>query len=463
MTGEVLKQKAATSPLVNKYARRLQMLEEARKVSGVKEMKAYDKYYAAQLFENISKGNLYEAYSQVSGVANFKRDALNVTSIAIQNTVLPEIVSVQAMTSGVELLPILQFKYGTSKGAVVAGDLIIDSTGDGKTDANYDSNLVEGQPIATGTTVFLIPFTPVTPGTVVIKGTTTVTDENVTPVGGVATLSDGTTVEYATGKVTFSNATAEDKTISFEYGNEVVPNYLYPELDGHNIQQVGDVTLSIDPVIVEAKEHKIRAAFALTAGYRINKEYGVNMPMVLEAQIANEMNKEKERKVFQDIFAKANGGNAVVWSATARPGVSDAEHAESLQIVINLAATEIYNRTGGNLIGNVVVGGANVAAYLQKCKNFVAYDAPANGGSYLAGKLGTMNVYVTPALAANDFFIGAIGNDYWQAGYIIGDYMPITKTGAVTLADFTTQEGFVSIYGNKMVNANLYIRGRITV
>ena len=40
--------------------------------------------------------------------------------------------------------------------------------------------------------------------------------------------------------------------------------------------------------------------------------------------------------------------------------------------------------------------------------------------------------------------------------------MPITYTNPVTLADFTTQAGWVSIYGKKMVNAKLYIRGRIT-
>ena len=81
----------------------------------------------------------------------------------------------------------------------------------------------------------------------------------------------------------------------------------------------------------------------------------------------------------------------------------------------------------------------------------------------MAGKLGTLTVYQTPALGANAFFLGGIGKDFWQSGYVVGDYMPITFTNPVTLADFTTQSGWVSIYGNKMVNANLYVRGRITV
>jgi len=460
MTREMLNKQVAESPLVEKYDRRIKMLESARKVSGTPAMKAYDKYYAARLFENINKGNLYEGYTQGNFVgANFKKDAFNIVSLAIQNTILPEIVSAQAMSTAAELLPILEFKYGTDKGATKAGDVALAADGRGKTDPLYDGPNVEGTIIPTGVTTYLVPFTPITAGTVKIGN---ITDEGATIVDNVATLSDGTTVNYVTGEITFTAATVADTTLSFKYDNSIIPNYLYPELDGHNKQQVGDVVLGIKPVLVEAEEHKLRAIYGLTAAYKLNKEYGVNMPMVFESQVANEMNKEKERVVFKDIFAKANGGNAVVWSATARPGVSDAEHAESLQIVINLAATEIYNRTGGNLIGNVVVGGANVAAYLQKCKGFIANEVPANGGSYLAGKLGNMNVYVTPALAANDFFIGAVGNDFWQAGYIVGDYMPITKTSPITLADFTTQEGFVSIYGNKMVNDQLFIRGRIT-
>lgn len=187
------------------------------------------------------------------------------------------------------------------------------------------------------------------------------------------------------------------------------------------------------------------------------------MPLVFEQQVANEINKEKERLIMADIFDNAAGGNAVVWSATPRPGVSDAEHIESLPIAINLATAEIYSRTGGNLTPNFIVAGANVIAYLSKTKNFEANEAPKNGGSFLAGRLGTLAVYQTPAIGTNDFFIGSIGNDFWQAGYVVGDYMPITYTSPVTLSDFTTQQGWVSIYGNKMVNSQLYIRGRITV
>ena len=459
ITREALNQQIAANPVAQKYAKRISLLESARKAVGAKPMSTFEKYYAGQLFENLSKGNLYEGYTQPSNVGNFRRDAFNIVSIAIQNTILPEIVSVQPMTTAAQLLPILELRYGTNKGEVNAGDLVIDSTGAGKTNKYYDSNVVENQAIGAGITTYLAPFTPVDAGSVkVVKADGTVITDD-----GKGALTDGGTINYGTGEITFAAQTVEGTKISYTYNNAVVPNYLYPELNGHNQQQVGDVTLGINPVLIEAEEHKLRAVYALTAAYRINKEYGVNMPLEFEKQVANEMNKERERVVMSDIFQNADGGNAIVWSSTPRPGVSDAEHVESLPIAINLAASEIYTKTGGNLTPNFIVAGSNVVAYLSKTKNFEANEPPKNGGSFMAGKLGTLTVYQTPALGTNDFFLGGIGNDFWQAGYVVGDYMPVTYTTPVTLSDFTTQQGWVSIYGKKMVNPQLYIRGRITV
>ena len=122
ITREMLNKQVAGNPVAQKYAKRIGLLESARKAVGANPMSAFEKYYAGQLFENLSKGNLYEGYTQPSNVGNFRRDVFNIVSIAIQNTILPEIVSVQPMTSAAQLLPILEFKYGTDKGAVKAGD-----------------------------------------------------------------------------------------------------------------------------------------------------------------------------------------------------------------------------------------------------------------------------------------------------------------------------------------------------
>ena len=87
MTRESLARDVASNPVAQKYAKRIGLLESARKAVGAKPMSTFEKYYAGQLFENISKGNFVGQ--------NFRRDAFNIVSLAIQNTILPEIVSVQ--------------------------------------------------------------------------------------------------------------------------------------------------------------------------------------------------------------------------------------------------------------------------------------------------------------------------------------------------------------------------------
>lgn len=457
LTNEVLKKKITESPLVVKHSKRLSLLENARKVAGAKAMSAYDKYYASQLFENLSKGRLDEGYTQSGNVSGFTRGAFDITSIAIQNTILDEIASVQAMNSVAQVLPVLELKYGTNKGGTKAGDVMIDSTGAGKTDKYYDGANVVDMPVAAGANNFLSPFTPIDKGSVVVTkadGTKITDDKN-------GAMSDGGSVNYATGEVKF-NAALTGAKISLTYNNAIVPNYLYPELSGHNTQQVGDVLMAIRSELIMGEEHKLRAIASMTAGYNINKEYGIDMNMEFKKQVANEINKEKERLVIADMFIKAEGGNAITWSTTPRPGVSDAEHAEGLQLALNLAAAQLYTNTGGNISASAVVAGANVVAYLTKCRNFVPAEIPKNGGSFLAGKLGTLDVYQTPALGANDFFLTATGEDFWQRGTVVGDYMPITSSEPVTLGDFTTQSGYVSIYGYKVLNGKLYIRGRLT-
>ena len=107
MTKESLRRQVESSPVIAKYAKRIGLLEAARKEVGARPMSTFEKYYAGQLFENIQKGNLFEGYTQPTNVGNFKRDAFNITSLAIQNTILPEIVSVQPMSTAAQLIPLL--------------------------------------------------------------------------------------------------------------------------------------------------------------------------------------------------------------------------------------------------------------------------------------------------------------------------------------------------------------------
>lgn len=387
-----------------------------------------------------------------------RKDLFNMTTLAVQNRVLPEVVSVQAMSSALQYLPILEFKAGETKGQVKEGAILNSGIGlQDVQDTFYDSKYIVNEVLApagtTGSVDIVISRLPINAGTIkIVEGTNVATDDG----NGNITGDFTGTIDYVTGtgKITVSGTTTEDVKISYTYANEEIRN---------GDRGPAKVTIGITPVEMKAEEHQLQAVYALSAAYRLDKEFGVSMPLVFEQQVANEMNKEQERLVFSDMFNNAQGGAAVVWSSTPRPGVSDKDHIDSLPIAVNLASAKIYQATGGNLGASFILAGSNAGAYFAKTTGFNAENMPLNGGSFYLGKMGNLDVFQVPSLAPNDFLIGAKGNEYYNAGYVVGDYMPITYTAPVSLADLSTQQGWLSIYANKIVNAKLYIRGRITV
>ena len=387
-----------------------------------------------------------------------RKDLFNMTTLAVQNRVLPEVVSVQAMSSALQYLPVLEFKAGETKGQVKEGAILNSGIGlQDVQDTFYDSKYIVNEVLApagtTGSVNIVISRLPINAGTIkIVEGTNVATDDGNGNITGAFTG----TIDYATGtgNITVSGTATEDIKISYTYANEEIRN---------GDRGPAKVTIGITPVEMKAEEHQLQAVYALSAAYRLDKEFGVSMPLVFEQQVANEMNKEQERLVFSDMFNNAQGGAAVVWSSTPRPGVSDKDHIDSLPIAVNLASAKIYQATGGNLGASFILAGSNAGAYFAKTTGFNAENMPLNGGSFYLGKMGNLDVFQVPSLAPNDFLIGAKGNEYYNAGYVVGDYMPITYTAPVSLADLSTQQGWLSIYANKIVNAKLYIRGRITV
>ena len=72
-----------------------------------------------------------------------------------------------------------------------------------------------------------------------------------------------------------------------------------------------------------------------------------------------------------------------------------------------------------------------------------------------------MKVIFSPYVARNEFLVGYKGDSYIDAGFIVGDYLPIASTDFITLDDFVSRKGFVSIWGSRMVNPNMYVKGTI--
>ena len=71
-----------------------------------------------------------------------------------------------------------------------------------------------------------------------------------------------------------------------------------------------------------------------------------------------------------------------------------------------------------------------------------------------------MKIIYSPYVPQDAYLVGYKGSDQ-DAGFVVADFLPITKTDLVMLDDFVGRQGLVSYYGTKMLNPKMYVVGKI--
>ena len=114
---------------------------------------------------------------------------------------------------------------------------------------------------------------------------------------------------------------------------------------------------------------------------------------------------------------------------------------------------------------NVIVGGINVCSLIEQLPEFkpaagIGTKPPA--GPYVFGTLGNRLVICNPFYDADTYVELFRGDNYLFAGMIFAPYVPLYSTDPVTLADLTTQRGFMSQAAVKVVNPGMFTAGYLT-
>ena len=75
--------------------------------------------------------------------------------------------------------------------------------------------------------------------------------------------------------------------------------------------------------------------------------------------------------------------------------------------------------------------------------------------------MGNLKVYVNPDYPSNEFVEGYKGNNMFDAGAFYCPYMPVSSTDLIMDANFRGQRGWATMYGKKLLNSQMYVRGKI--
>jgi len=345
----------------------------------------------------------------------------------------------------------IEYVAGTNKGQTKAGDVFnsafglgLDYTyGEGYTKYGVDSNYTGSavvEPVETfvsGTTK--IAFTPYVDGTIKFLDA----DGNELEATDVSVAEDGTVTATVTGTV---------KKIAYKYNNIIIPQAA---------DKLPTVTARTKRIPLIAKARRIVINFAQIAQFQAQTEYGLDLNKALSEQATSRLQFEIDNEIIGMLLdaAKANP-HLDTFSLVAPIGVSLQEHYASFVNTIDKADQTIYDITN-RYNTTYMVAGSGIKKVLRFCPEWKANNSASVNGPYLAGTLGEIKVFISPALASNEYFFGVNGGDLMTSAAVYAPYLPIIPTQAIQFADGTTSQGFSTVYDAKVINPMLVVYGQI--
>ena len=434
--------------LLEAYKNRLAISESIHQKShnGAK-MSAQKKLMIASVLNNTSRF-LNEAFSdsaavQKSAIGDWKKFCLNVSTTALPNLILPELMLTQPMTSITGYVTYLRYTLGVNKGDNKRGTVINASHRLGNMDENrslYTADRIK----ETLTSDLKLGWTPISK---VVKA--------VDASGADLDVSAWTVA--ADGKITGEGAAA-GVVVWYEYDNVVVPQ------KAHNAagDAIPTLTANMTHIQLHAKARRIAVYYSQIAAFQAKTDYGYDLGEQLSAQAQGELAYEIDT---EGVLLLRNGAefdgqlafaSYEIDASANTTYISRSQYYEQFNEVLARAKKIIYQRTQ-KFAPNYMVVGANILTILPYVKGWSAAPAATVNGPYYAGTVDGLKVYVSPSIGENEFFFGVNGSDLQTAAAVYAPYMAIVPTQLLGFADGAMSQGFSTMYDMKLLNT--YNRG----
>lgn len=453
-----------TKYLIGKWGKRIAMVEKAQGHPLNFEKRAA----LVNALESTADRIIAKEATNPGSIGQYKRYALDIITATVPNLIAFDVMAVQAMDNRIGMINYMDYNYSKAKGQTKAGQTFASSINMGPSDRWYSSDLVDHEDVgalqASQQYSVKLPWTPVLVGTVTIEsedGTFMASADATGAITGVGIDTSGTNTVTADGSIQFktdaSVTTGQNVYVSYRFNNEDVRSD-GPEAAGFT--NVPEVELKINSLPIEAVARTMRSYWAFDAAYELQKEYGQDIETLLATQVTGELAHEIDNELTLDLLHFANADTPLTWSKSLTPGISLVDHYDSFNSVLVEGANRIFKATR-KVKANFMVCGLGVASVIEIMRNFTASGITAVGPHFL-GTLGTIKVFVNPDYPDNEFVLGYKGSTMFDAGAFYCPYMPISSTDLIMDANFRGQRGWATMYGKKLLNSKMYIRGAVT-
>lgn len=429
--------------LLETYSRQLKVAEAyvAKNFDG-KQISANTQLTTAVLLDNTNRWmteSMNTQATQRSDLGDWKKFCLNLTNIAVPSLIANDLVIVHPMTSYSGSVAYLEYVSKTDKGDIKKGDVFNGVFGLGMH--------------SEARTAF----------------TSQVIIENVGSDGKVALTPMATgkfegekdaKVILPSGEVKF--ITAAELKSGVEAGSKVA--YFSEEFQMEHVpaQDIPTIGPRMNRIALVAEPRRIAVRYDQITAFQAKTDYGFSLDKQIAEQACGELAYEIDTEIVEMLANGAKeGGVALTWDKTLPVGVSKFEHYNGFLEVIEEAKAIIYNRTK-KFHPNYMVIAADVLPVLRFVNGFTAVKNAKMNGPYKVGELDGLNIYVSPALASGEFFLGLNGSDMMSSAGVYAPYMAIVPTQLLGTPDGGLAQGFSTWYAKALLNKNLLVAGQIT-
>ena len=433
--------------LLETYSRQLKVAEAyvAKNFDG-KQISANTQLTTAVLLDNTNRWmteSMNTTATQRSELGDWKKFCLNLTNIAVPSLIANDLVIVHPMTSYSGSVAYLEYVSKTDKGDVKKGDVFNGVFGLGKQSEARTA------------------FT----SQVIVE---TVGSDGKVALTAAATNKFGKEGEHKDAKVIKAGGEVEYKTAedinngSLEVGSKVA--YFSDEFQMEHVPATDIPTIGprMQHIALVAEPRRIAVRYDQITAFQAKTDYGFSLDKQIAEQACGELAYEIDTEIVEMLAEGAKeGGVALKWSREIPVGISKFEHYNGFLEVIEEAKAIIYNRTK-KFHPNYMVIAADVLPVLRFVNGFTAVKNAKMNGPYKVGELDGLNIYVSPALASGEFFLGLNGSDMMSSAGVYAPYMAIVPTQLLGTPDGGLAQGFSTWYAKALLNKNLLVAGKVT-
>lgn len=440
-----------TSNVRNRQAR------QSVKASTLAGLTPAQKQFAMQL-QNTTRRMAVTAATNTSNIMA-RPDFLELIPMFVQKLLILDVFGSVAMKSRQQLIPYFKFVAENTKGETAQGTIMnspfVNRQG---MDSNWTGRVVKSEMVEGAT----LAYVPVLPGSVTLQ----VTDHQgnvkkyIDDAAGGFVDAEGkpvasVTINYATGSV---DGISDDITATYQYDNETVG----PDADGSYGAKMAKGYLQLDEFNLVAEAHELACYWSIYSAFAAQQEYGANIADIAKEAAFSELTAEINSAGFKALSDAAAYKPQFNWDAS--PVLSGAvvpsDYLNMFKLKLGQAAASIYQATRLTRPNRLVVG-STAAEYIAMINGFQAENIEDTVGPYKFGKLDQFEIYVDPNYDPNKWVMSCKSNDIRRNSALFGEYMPLTNTDAIGLANASVQQGYATMYAMKVVNPDTVVSGRI--